>query len=491
MVLGTGIARACGMVSTALVAKLLGPALFGVWGTVRLIYIYGTISHLGVLEAYRKESPRYRGAGREDAALEVENLSLGWAFASSGVPIALGTILLVVCRTSLPDSAVSAYAFPIFWMLWSVMGATLGTLFFDRFSVRHRFEQASILRGVRGFAYLLLIPLGTWLGGISGSCLGFALAEWAVTLVSVWLARGKCPPMHPRFDLAKILPLIGIGFPITLVWWVYMVGTTFDRVVTVSLLGTDAAGLYFLGVTLASVLQILPEALSRVVNPRLNEKMGESSDPSEVARLVWEPAKSLSWMLPLCFGVLVFFIGPLYGWLFKEYLPGVETAMIQVLAASLVALIPMGTDFLVAIHQQRKLLLVIPTSLGLNLLGNYTIVKMGFGIGGIATITLFTNGLVACYLWNRVGNHRPGSSGLGTVLSLLVGFVVCNGLVWPLEWGWVLSLSPGWGGAVVKAVLFAAAYLAVLGGLPLTREWMISDYRRLSGAALAALKGGG
>lgn len=445
MVAGMGIARVFGMISTFLVANILGPSRLGVFSTIRLIYVYGTINHLGVLEAYRKEVPRLRGAGDEAGAQEVENLSLGMAWASSAVFVFIGTILLLLVAYSSPASLISQFVLPSFLMLITVAGATVGTLHFDRFTVRHLFEQAGLLRGVRGAAYLLFFPLGAWWGGVTGVCLGFAVAEWAITLTSSRLAHGLCPPMRPLFHMRRLIQLITVGFPITIVWWTYMMGTTFDRIVTVSLLGSEATGLYFMGITLASVLQMLPESLSRVFNPRLNEKMGETADPALVAKIVWEPATTLSWVLPLVFPLCGFFIEPLYRTGFPKYLPAVLSSQILVMGASLLALIPLGTDFLVSIHRQGRLALVVLLSLILNVGANVFLIHLGFGIAGVALVSVITNGIVACYPWSCVASLVSPERMLSALFQLGTGFLVGNGLLWPIERGWLISFPGGWG----------------------------------------------
>ena len=479
MLAGMGIARVFGMVSTFLTANILGPSQLGIFSTIRLIYVYGTINHLGVLEAYRKEVPRLRGMGDENGAREVENLSLGMAWASSIVFVLIGTILLLAGNFFAPASQVSQYALPAFLMLITVAGATIGTLHFDRFTTRHLFEQAGLLRGIRGAAYLVFLPLGAWLGGVTGVCLGFLLAEWTITLISSWLAHGRCPPMYPSLHLRRIHHLITIGFPITLVWWTYMMGTTFDRIVTVSLLGSEATGLYFMGITLASVLQMLPESLSRVFNPRLNERMGETSDASLVARIVWEPATTLSWILPLAFSICAFFIDPLYRTGFPKYLPAVLCSQVLVLGASLLALIPLGTDFLVSIHRQTYLAGVVILSLILNVGANVTLIRMGYGIEGVALVSVLTNGLVACYPWGCVSRLVNPGNGWATLLQLGTGFLVGNGLLWPIERGWIVALPGGWSGGVLKAILFAVCYLASMSLIPWCHDWIKRDYGKI------------
>lgn len=480
MVFGMGAARIFGMVSSFLVANLVGPAVFGIWGTLRLIYVYGGLNHLGVLEAYRKEFPRLRGAGEEESAAEVESVSLGMAHLASAVVLVGGAVLVFGIRFTVPDHPISIHARAIFWMLVSVTGATYTTFLFDRLATRHLFEEASLIRGARGVAYLAFLPFGAWWGGLVGLCLGFALSEAAVASVTMWLGRGKWSPIRPRLRWGRLVGMIGIGFPITLVWLTYLLGTTFDRVVTISLLGAEATGYYFFGVTLASTLQILPEALSQVMNPRLNERMGESGDPRVIADQVWGIGRMLSWILPLCFGVLAIFVQPLYETLFPKYVEGITAGRILVMAASIVAFIPLGTSFLVAIHEQKKLMVVIPISLAFNLAANYTLVKAGYGIGGVSVVTFATNAMVAGYLWGRVGGMRTGSGALESLAYLAWGTAAANLLLWPgLR---LLDFGTTWTSACWGSVAFASAYVLVLAAVPFSRSWMRLDVRRIAEA---------
>jgi O-antigen/teichoic acid export membrane protein len=176
----------------------------------------------------------------------------------------------------------------------------------------------------------------------------------------------------------------------------------------------------------------------------------------------------------------VFFIEPAFALAFPKYLPGVRSAQILVIATSLVALIPLGTDYLVSIHQQKRLLLITPFSLLFNLIANITLVQLHFGIAGVAFVTMLTNGLVAGYLWKRVTVHLPNGGGMQDLFSLFMGFLVCNLVVWPLEVGLSAFGFAGWPGAGLKAGLFAVVYLAALGWFLSTREWVRMDLRRLA-----------
>ncbi len=479
MVVGMGFARVFGMVSTFLVAHLLGPSLLGIWSTIRLIFVYGTINHLGVLEAYRKEVPRLEGAGNHTEANRIEGISLGFAWLSSIVLVFAGGIFLLLVRFYSPMSSVSLNLIPSIAMLFAVMGATVGTLLFDRFTVRHLFEQASILRGLRGFAYMLFLPSGAWLGDIIGVAIGFAFAEWSITLAAWFLAKGKCPPLAMAFDWNKIRELIRIGFPITLVWWAYLMETTFDRVVSITLLGSEQTGMYFMGITLASVLQMVPESLSRVFNPRLNEKMGESSDPSEVARIVWAPASFLSWILPVCFGCVIFLIPPLYETGFPKYLPAISSSQILILGAILAAFIPLGTDFLVSIHRQRQLAFLVPITLAVNIGFNILLVRLGFGIEGIALVSFCTNGAVAIFLWWQVARliHTEGTTAF--MLPLGWGILVALVLVCCLLKQPFYSFSNSWVDGAFQIIIFIPVYFLGIFIHPVVRGWMKKDLKSL------------
>ncbi|MCG3198696.1 MAG: hypothetical protein GHCLOJNM_03200 [bacterium] len=478
MTAGMASARVFGVVSTFLVANLLGREGMGVWGVLRLIYVYGGISHLGVLEAYRKEVPRLRSAGEDVEAGRVESLALGMALLSSTLVTLLSILVVAAARVFRSQSSLAVHSLSILAMFLSVFGGILGTLFFDRFTIRHFFEQASILRGLRGTVYLVFLPLGAWLGGVTGAALGFAASEWAVTFAAVVLARGKCPPVLPQVDVKRLAQLIAIGLPITLVWTAYLLESTFDRIVTMSLLGSAQTGLYFMGVTLASVIQMLPEALSRVFNPRLNERMGASSDPSEVAALVWRPARTLAWILPLATGMVAICLDPLYRTLLPDFVPGVESARILVLGALMPALLYLGIDFMVAINEQRKLLVVIPASIAFNLIGNWSVVKLGFGIEGVAAITVLTNALVALYLWARAGSCLEDQGRWRTLLLLGAGWGASAALVAAYT-ALAGTRAPGWGPALIGGGLFALVYVMALLSFPTSRHWVREDLAQI------------
>jgi O-antigen/teichoic acid export membrane protein len=265
-------------------------------------------------------------------------------------------------------------------------------------------------------------------------------------------------------------------------------GTSLDRIITVTFLGAEPTGLYFMGVTLSSVLLMLPEALSRVFNPKLNQTMGECSDPGVVATVVWGPTRSLAWILPLAFGCLVFFIDPLYRTGFPKYLPAVVSSQILIMGAVPLSFIPLGTDFYVAIHRQRQLALLVPLSLLMNVVLNLVGIKF-WGIEWVATVSLLTSCVVAGYLWWKVSSYLPGQSQVTSekessllierpLLSLTYGFMSSLLLTWILERGVLVSWS-GWLGGIGKALVYGITYLLLILIYSPTRRCLLKDSRYL------------
>jgi O-antigen/teichoic acid export membrane protein len=231
---------------------------------------------------------------------------------------------------------------------------------------------------------------------------GFLLAEVLVCGGSAWLSLRSGWRLRPLFSPRLIVEIVQIGLPITIIWWAFILQVSADRVIAMSTLGPTATGLYGLGVSIVSLVILLPVTISRVLYPRLNERTGQTSNPQDVSNLVVAPAQVLGVLLPVGIGLLVVAAPFVYTHLLPKYAPGLVSAQILLLGSFFTCIVRPGANFLVARNRQHRVLGYILLSLSINVGLNIAMARSRYGIAGIAAGSSVSSLVLSTLVWLAV-----------------------------------------------------------------------------------------
>ncbi|MBN1983046.1 MAG: polysaccharide biosynthesis protein, partial [Chitinivibrionales bacterium] len=243
---------------------------------------------------------------------------------------------------------------------------------------------------------------------------------------SVHLSRTRCSPIKPCFDFHLMWPLVKIGFPITIIWWVYTLETTIDRLIIFKFLGTATAGYYNLGAQIITTLALIPMVIGRVLYPKINEEVGRESDTATILKYTYTPALSLGVMLPAAIGVLMLVSPLLYTTIFPKYNPGLTSAQILLVGSFFACLVKNGVNFLVAINKQADVWKYVVFNLIFNTIACLVLVKLGTGINGVAWAATCTSALLTTQIWLAVFKNLSFTlrQCLWRIVSIYMPFVI-------------------------------------------------------------------
>jgi O-antigen/teichoic acid export membrane protein len=391
------VAKAAGALLSFLLARNLQPAILGVWITMTLFVSYGSMLSLGTIEALLKLFPFHKGEGEIEQARKIEDVVFAGTLITSAFVLVIGCIVpMFIPSIEMKQLAVET---PI--MAIATALGFISAYFYYRFLAHQDFKIVAMLESGRSILNIMLLGTFSWVWGLTGAALGFCLTELILCAVSAHISGRKHGGVRPLFDLHAIWTSIVIGFPITVFWWIFMVQASVDRLVSIFFLGKESTGYYGLGVSLVSVMVLLPGSISRVLYPRISEKLGEAASEKELFRLVIVPSRFLGLALPAAIGSLVIVL-PLVYRLLPKYLPGLASAQILVLLAFFRLGISNGVNFLIATNKQIVLCLYVLSSLFVGALTSYLAVRFGHGIDGIAVSTGISGLFLALLVWRSV-----------------------------------------------------------------------------------------
>jgi O-antigen/teichoic acid export membrane protein len=395
---GVVLAKSLGFLQSFIVAKTLAPANFGVWVTLMLVASYGPIVCLGTVETLLKQVPYYRGRNEPDRVKEIEDGILGSIVLASLFALAASlTTPFVMASTSL-----SAHSSLIVMVFVTMALGYFSAYFYHRFAAYEDFKSTGLIDFLRAAVALLFVGGMGWKWGLQGAVLGYLLHEAVTCLVLVLLNVRRHGKVGVSFRRDLLVHAVRVGFPITIVWWVLILQNSVDRVVLGSLLGPLSVGHYGLGLSVMSILSIVPMVVGRVLYPKVNRQFGEGADQNAMRRLVFAPTLALATLLANLQVLLLAATPILYNELLPKYRPGLLSGQILILGCFFVCLLRNGANYLIAANKQRLFLKYILISLIFNILTDVALVKTGWGIEGVALGTSVAGVLLNTLVWRRV-----------------------------------------------------------------------------------------
>jgi O-antigen/teichoic acid export membrane protein len=427
---GVVFAQALGSMRSFLLARLIDPADYGIWTTAQLVVTLAPIACLGTVEALLKQVPYFRGKNDLESLQKVENSVFG--------SIVLASVLLSLCflvgYSFIPSAFVHAH---LLLVQITAAAAAIGfftAYYYHRCTAYEDFKSVSLLDGLRSVLGFICVLLGAWKWGILGGAVGFLVSEvlsWAGVAFVCGRAHGN---VRVSFSPSLMANAVRIGFPITIIWWIYSINTSIGRMTAISFLGATATGFYGVGGSIAMLFALVPNMIGRVFYPRVNAEVGANVETHVLRRTVVMPTAAIALLLPAAQAVIFFLLPMLYDNFLPKYMDGLACAQILILGAFFVGLIRNGANYLIAINMQTRLMNYVVASLVANGLGSVGLVFLGFGINGIAVAASLASALLALLIWKRVFvelgyNKRERATLYASFFLPFLGTLLAIGLV--------------------------------------------------------------
>ncbi len=421
------LAKFIGGFTTIFLAKILQPADYGVWMTMLLIVSYSPIVCFGTVETLVKQFPYHVGKGDLHSAKEVEDGVLGSIVLSSLLFLLVGFTFHILITIKSLEPFITLVRLIV---IASVLGFFIA-YFFYRFMAHQNFKSASIIEIVGAISTLFFLIIFSWVWGLKGTAFGFLINELVICICSIFLSHRTCGKVGINFNFKLIWKFIQIGFPISAFWWIFIIQASIDRVISMSMLGKTTTGYYALGVSILSIIILIPQAVNRVLFPKINEKVGENSNEKELFRIIIIPTQILNLILPLIIGILLPISPIIYYKILPKYGPGLASAQILLLWSFFRLMIGNGVNFLIAKNKQNLLVGYVVISLICNVAVSIVLVKYGFNIEGIALSTGVSGALLASLIWKSVFKHMGYSifNQWKEIFHLYLPFLVFLGLI--------------------------------------------------------------
>jgi O-antigen/teichoic acid export membrane protein len=456
------------MITSIVIARVLDPSDYGLWMTLLLIVSYSSIASLGTVETLLKQLPYYMGRGDLNRAREVEGAVLGSLFISVFILIFTGGTFHLFVRVESFSSVLPL----VYLMIMTASLSLFSAYYYHRFIAHQNFKIVSALETIRSILSIVLLISCSWLWKLTGTVIGFLICELMLLVLSFNLSRSRFGKVKVSFKLNLLWEMVKIGFPITMVFWFFMLQTSIDRIISISMLGKTATGYYGLGVSIVSMVILIPMTVGRVLYPKINEWVGKSVSLTDMSLIVVKPTLGLSIGIPLVLGTMIFVMPALYYQIFPKYIDGLSSAQILILGSFFACTLRNGVNYLVAQNKQFLLLRHVLVALTFNVICNFTFVKLGLNIRGIAIGTSLSSAILSFLIWKSTLNHMGyGVIDLWTEIIKNYGpFLLLFGIIYSLALIYPASLTKAGLSSIVFVLIFILVYIGIVTFVPPFRQ---------------------
>jgi O-antigen/teichoic acid export membrane protein len=422
---GNGSVAVIGLIRNVIIARVMGPAAFGLWQVCLVALRLGGESHVGSLHALALEGPILRGGGREDEARTLEARVLGIAalFAcASGIAAAL--VLRLNGGPGLGTAGV-LLAFSVFSQQAFQAHAVL-------LQARRKFERVATLQftfAVVHLAGLLLLLPSRYISGVL-----FAWTAGAVAAVFIIrrTAEIPIPRIPPR---AAISATVRRGMSSWLVSAAFVLLLMEDRVLVGALLGREALGHYGILVLGGSALLFLPDVIAGVIWPFAGEEYGRRGrSPGALGPLALTTVRAVAPAMAAGLVLVAQGTEVLVARVLPSYAPSLDALRLYLPGVYLLGIVHLLRPILVTSGGDRALLRLFGGMLAATVTAQVAAVAAGGGMAGVAltgaagaavllALTLRLAGAVLApgYASARVGIECTGLLALALLADFALG----------------------------------------------------------------------
>src|SRR6516164_3733961 len=310
---GVFFAQMLGSLRSFVLARLIEPSDYGIWTAVQVIVTLSPIACLGTVEALLKQVPYFRGKADSTGLREIEES----VFASLAIAALLTAGCFLVFGGALPFKFIRQN------LLLSQITAASAAIGFFRAFYYHRcaayedFKSVSaidMVQSIAGFAFVLGLA---WKWGLPGGVTGYFVGECLTWVCAGYICSRTHGSVRPHFQVRLMNRAVAVGFPITVIWWVYALHTTVGRMTSISFLGNTQTGYYGAASSMAMLFSLVPNTIGRVFYPRVNAQIGGKAGLQGIRQSVVVPTTAIALLLPMV-QVVIFYLLPV---VYYDFLP--------------------------------------------------------------------------------------------------------------------------------------------------------------------------
>lgn len=374
-----------GIVRGIVIAGVLGPNNYGIWSIFNVIMSYVPYTHFGLLDGMTKQIPLLKGKGSFEHVKVMRDTA--WS--------ALMVITLVITVVMLSGSFIFQNRFSNEVVVGFRILACL-IFFFQIFifltsyiRLDDHFSLLSISMGGQTVISLVLMLI---LFNTLSNKLYAALLALIVTylIINAGILLTTKYDLKLKFDLSAIRSMVFSGLPIVIICIGNVLILSIDRWVVAGSLGRQELGFYGFAFTISNFLSLLPTSISFTLYTKMLHRYGQTNDPRSSEKFVYLPSLVVSYFMSLACVATAVVMPVFIRFALPAYAKGIDTVVVLLMAGYFISTVSLFGNFLISVDKVRQVFIAQVVAILLNLAINITVVRLGYGIKGVAFGTGFS-----------------------------------------------------------------------------------------------------
>lgn len=368
-----------GLARGFVVAKLLGPVLFGIRNTFGIIMSFNTYSHLGTLFAMQRDVPYYRGKS-EDAKADLIISSTFWV---NMLLVTFAGILCIIASfylkaTNWDDN----YCILLFFTGSLIISGRLSEFYNYSFQIENKFYVLSRIQLYSKIVTAVSCIALTYFFSLRGFFIGLFIGDLFFITDSFFNIEKKIPSLIVSFQVIK--DLMKTGLPMLASGMLFILLINIDKIMILWFLSQKDLGFYGIATIATGVIGTISDSVFSVTLPEMMKKYGKTHDIKRIKNYLIEPTVVLAYFLPFLLASIYFLIHIPIQYYMVKFIPSIKIVKILTLGLFFFAVPTMAHSICIAVNKVINLTYFNFITISISAILNYTFIKLGFGLEGIA-----------------------------------------------------------------------------------------------------------
>jgi len=373
------VSQALYMIRGFIIARVLGPSLYGVWSIFRIFLSSAPYFGLGVQQAMTREIPLSMGEGDESKVPVITQTSLFWNILITSCVMVIAFILSFTSFIAEYNIEVRLAGFvfmlnAVYLFIKSKLVGEKNFVLLSKFIFSYSVLNTFFVLGLLFFLK------------VQGILLGMMISQ--LILLAVIVFKGNLS-FHLMIDRRVLWKLINIGFPIMILSSIFFLMRNIDKFIVIAMLGKTMAGYYGLAAFISSMVSYISYSISTVLLPRMMYKYGKTGDAKNIEMYFTKPMIILTGFIPIILGIIYINIDIVVKLFLPQYIPSITVLHILIVSLFFSTIWGIPTNLLIALNKQKMFMLIMSGILSFIIVLDIVIIKMGFGMNGVAVSTTF------------------------------------------------------------------------------------------------------
>ncbi len=415
------IGAAISMLAVMYVATIILPEEYGIYGFLGLWLTYASLIGPGIMSAGSREMPGLLGKGKVDAAVRIQNVSLTPELVWSLIPFAV----ILIASFFFTDFI---YRAGLIIVAFSYLTGRLANFWNSYNFIREKFNTVAIGNLIQVIAVPVLTLLAvSWL-----KVYALLLAPLIVNIV-LWFYYLKKGPINYYFvlDRKETFRLLKVGIVLqagTLVFWAYQL---MDRTLIAAMLSQEQLGLYTFAIGFVTVALAIPLSFTNVLQPILWRHAEKAKNIIEGFKDAERVAVYLALVTAMLIPLIQVGFYLIVNLITKNYTGSIQIFNVLSYNIFLAAIVVIPNLILgsAIVNKQKITLLFYTIGLAINIALNILVIKLGYGVLGVAWVTVGSQGLMTLVIYYFARQYMVADKMeyLRLQLKMLAPFIVSLG----------------------------------------------------------------